>query len=223
MMRRIAVVVWVIVLILSGINISCAKQADSAIPEGFTTFTDEYGVFSISYPEDWTVETSMPGSEIDLSKNREELAIAIESDSPVTLMQAMGTLFVAHDEQEIVPNVLVNAWSPEDFSMSLKQIVDERVESTQQGIASSSFGDVGMTYEIVSETSTTIDGREAYLVEVVYTLPGNYAIADRHYLIIHTLVGKVIISASCAVHPDDYNQSSYDIMYDVVNSLRILK
>ena len=206
---RLGSIILILAILL--LPTGCTSNNESDIPAHFTTYTDEHGVFSISYPNDWTLVTGEPPNmpDIDLKENRDEVTKAIESNLPLS-----STLWLLMAYQEGVRAAMsVYAWKIDDPSLSLNQWVDQQ-------IAGDSYE--GQTYRVLSRANVTVDGREAVLVEDLRTYSSaSFAIVNRHSLWLVTRVDNIDWFVRCGVHPDNYDEFKADIRA-VVMSLRIL-
>jgi len=174
------------------------------IPAHYTTYTDETGLFSISYPPDW--ETALFLIE-DLDKATEELLTSIEKDLP---LERTRMLFLAGlpTETGYEPNVNVVVESLPGISWTHDQVVEAEI----QGIK-----DVIKDYHEFSRVKTTIGGREATILDWDGTVP--LGLRSLQAII---LVGKVAWVVTCVPPAGEFSKWESDF-HAIVRSLRILK
>jgi len=175
------------------------------IPAHYTTYTDEADLFSISYPPDW--EPALFLIE-DIGKATEELLTSIEADLP---LEQTRTIFFAGlpTETGYEPNVNVVVESLPGIWTH-----DEVVEAEIQGIK-----DVVEDYHEFSRVKTTIDDREATIVDWEGTFPQIGRFRNFQALI---LVGKVAWIVTCFPPEGEFSKWESDF-HAIVRSLRILK
>jgi hypothetical protein len=69
-------------------GVGCAKKEavqEPTIPSNYTTYTDEAGLYSISYPSDWqTLLSFIP----DVESNVKDVIKAVDSDAPIEKCQS---------------------------------------------------------------------------------------------------------------------------------------
>jgi hypothetical protein len=216
-MRRLYFLVTVMLLIILSVPlvIGCKEQTTSvtepstpepAIPAHFTTFTDESGLYSISYPPDWVLALS----EIEgLEQAMKELITSIESDAAV---EKTTVIFLAGlaIEMGYSPNVNILVESlPEAASTH-----DKMIEMEVNGIKY--FLD---DYHEFSRVKTTVGGREATILEWEGTYP---QLGRQHQLQMFILVNKVGWVVTCTPPSGEFDEWEDDFQA-VVRSLRIHK
>ena len=183
-----------------------APVSETAIPNHFTTYTDELGLFSISYPSDWEPVLS----EIEeYEQAAKDLIRSIDSGLPV---EQVSILFGAGVPSEIgvIPstNIVVEPIT------GITQRHDEVVE-TQMGTVKRLVQD----YHEFSRVKTTIDNRTATIIVWQGTVPQR--ITCRYEQMIF-LVGKTVWIVTCTTLPDEYSKWEDDF-HAIVRSLRVLK
>ena len=203
-MKRLILAILVIGVLLLG---ACAPApiSEPPIPAHFTTYTDELGLFSISYPPDWELALS----EIEgLEQFTKMLIESIESDLP---LERVSFIFFAGVPTEIgySPNVNI-AVEPLPGIVSHDQYVEAGVQSLKEFI---------QDYHELSRVKTAVGGREATIVEYEGTLP---QLGKFHWLLMSILVGETAWTVTCATELGKFDESEDDF-YAIVRSLRILK
>jgi len=174
------------------------------IPAHYTTYTDETGLFSISYPPDW--ETALFLIE-DLDKATEELLTSIEKDLP---LERTRMLFLAGlpTETGYEPNVNVVVESLPGISWTHDQVVEAKIQGIKNVIEA---------YYEFSRVKTTIGGREATILDWDGTVP--LGLRSLQAII---LVGKVAWVVTCVPPAGEFSKWESDF-HAIVRSLRILK
>jgi len=201
----LSVLVVALVIALPGCT---QKEAPSEpeIPARFTTYTDEAGLFSISYPPDWELALSLIE---DLEEFTKELITSIESDLP---LERTSTIFFAGlpTEMGYDPNVTIGVES----LLGVGWTLDKVVESGTRGIK-----DIAQEYHEYSRIKTTIGGREAVIIDSEVYFPG---LPKQHSLQMTTLVGKVAWYLTCSATLEKFSDFEDDF-HAIVRSLRIFK
>jgi hypothetical protein len=174
------------------------------IPANYTTYTDEAGIFSISYPPDW--EPALFLIE-DLDKATEELLTSIEEDLP---LERTRTLFLAGlpTGTGYAPNVKVLVKSLPGIILTHDQVVEAEIQGIKDAVGDS---------QKFSRVKTTIGGREATIVDWEGTVP-----LGLHSLQAIILVGKVVWVVTCLPPAGEFSKWESDF-HAIVRSLRILK
>ena len=176
------------------------------IPTHFSTYTDEMALFRISYPPDW--ETALSIIE-EAREYTEEVIRNIDEDLPV---EKVSYLFFAGlpIETGYMPNVGI-AIEPLPLGVNTN---DEYVEAGIQVIKS-----VIQDYRKFTQIKTTIDGREATIIEAEGTFPG---LPKTHTLQMFTIQGKNGWVVSCTSSIGEFSKWEDDFNA-IVRSLRILQ
>ncbi len=184
------------------------KEAPSElqIPSHFTTYTDEAGLFSISYPPDW--EPALWAIE-DLEQATKDLIESIESNLP--LEKVSGIFFAGvPTETGYMPNVNIVVESLPGVVLTHDRVVEAEIRGIKE---------IVQDYHEFSRIKTTIGGREATILDWEGTIPG---LPKQHSLQLIMLVGKVAWLVSCTPPTGEFNKWEED--FDaIVRSLRILK
>lgn len=180
--------------------------AEPTIPAHFTTYTDEAGLFSISYPPDWEPALSLIEG---LEEATKELLESIELDLP---LERANVIFFAGVPTEMGydPNVNIVVESLPGVMWTLDKVVEAEIQGLK---------DVVDDYHEFSRIKTTISGREATIVEWEGTIP---SLPKQHSLQLCMLVGKVAWIVTCTPPSGEFSKYEDDFQA-IVRSLRILK
>jgi hypothetical protein len=216
--RLRCVMTWllsIIVLVSLIAVIGCTKKEAKTTKEvtttpeitpHYSTFTDEAGLFSISYPPDWeTALFLLP----DTEAAAKDIITAIESDMPVGNVY---TIFLAGIPKD-------NGYFPY-MNMVVESIPE--VEWTHDKVVEA--GIAGITqlvpdYYLFSQVKTTVDGREATILDWEGTISED---SKTHVLQMMVLVGKTAWFVTCTPPLEEFSKWEEDFQA-IVRSLRILK
>jgi len=178
--------------------------AEPTIPAHFTTYTDEAGLFSISYPPDWEPALSLIEG---LEEATKELLESIELDLP---LERVSAIFFAGVPTEMgyAPNVNIVVESLPGVMWTHDKVVEAEIEGLK---------DVVDDYHEFSRIKTTISGREATIVEWEGTYP---QLGRGHQLQMFMLVGKVAWIVTCTPPSGEFSKYEDDF-HAIVRSLRI--
>lgn len=184
--------------------------SEPAIPAHFTTYTDEAGFFSISYPSDWEPFPSQ--LEVPVSK---DLFKGYDSD---TSLVGLFFIFIAEaprDSGGSSPNVNIVVQALSDMTMRGWRTLDEIVEAKLQRTK-----EIKQGYHEFSRFSTIIGGREAVIIdwESSSSELGKKARSVQMFLIADNLVWKV----TCYVDSEKFSDFEDDL-HAIVRSLLILR
>ena len=205
-MKRIFLSILVVGLLLLG---ACAPTSvsESAIPAHFTTYTDEAGLFSISYPPDWELALSTLEEMENIAK---DYGSSLDPDIPLEL----SLLFIAG-----VPTGLgyydpsVNIWiQPLPAGINT---LDEWVESEIRGLKK-----YDTEYREFSRVKTIIGGKEAIILDSEGYTPRT---GKFRCLQVFILTGKVKWIVTCGTVDLEQFDDFEDDLYAIVRSLRVLK
>jgi hypothetical protein len=206
-MKRILLSILVIgVLLLSACGAPSAPVSEPEIPPHYTTFTDEAGLFSISYPPDWEPALSQIP---DLEAGVKDIITSIESDLPV---ENTRTIFFAGLPVEggYAPNVNIGVESLPGVVWTHDKVVEAAITGIKQMV---------QDYHEFSRVKTAVDGREATIIDCEGTYP---QLGKFHALQMVILVGKTAWLVTCIPPSGEFSKWEED--FDaVVRSLRILK
>jgi hypothetical protein len=177
---------------------------EPTISPDFTTYTDEQGLFSISYPQDWEPALSLIP---ELEGTTETLLESIESDLP---LEKSSLVFFAGipNEGGYDPTVNIVVESLDVSSLN------EAVEAEIRGIKL-----VSKDYKAFTQTKVAIGGKEAVLVDHEYTIPGTPRFRTMQMMI---LQGKVVWIISCTTFPENF-PNVQETCNQIARSFRILQ
>jgi len=209
--KRILLPVLVICVLLLG---ACgvptttppAPVSEPEIPSHYTTFTDEAGLFSISYPPDWESALSLIP---DAEAAAKDIITSIESDLPV---EKLRTIFIVGIpiEERYLPNVTIGV-GPKPVGV---QTHDEMLEAEIAGIKQ-----MIQDYHEFSRVKTTVDGREATILDLEGAHP---QIGKFRILQMYVLVGKTVWLVTCTSSSEEFSTWEEDFQ-TILRSLRILR
>jgi hypothetical protein len=176
---------------------------ETGIPTNYTTYTDEDKFFSISYPSDW--ETVMSFIEPYAKEAISKLKSGLPLERGTMVFQA-GRRTAAGD----VPNINVAVEPTTEATSTLDAVVESSLE-----VVKASFPD----YRELSRVKTTVDGREAVIVELEGTYQGQTPLHDLEMI---TLADQTIWTVTCTSLAADFADWKNDFN-TIVRSLRISK
>jgi len=174
------------------------------VPTQFTTYTDELGLFSISYPPEW--ELGLEYME-ELEQAAKDIISSITSD--VSLEEAYF-LFMAGLPEGFDPRVIIGVEPLPVDTWTLDEVVTSNIEGLKS---------VTSDYHEFSRVKTTVDNRTA----VILDFQGNVAQSGMGRQVqMYLLVGKTTWCVVCGTSPDEFDKWEDD--FDaIVRSLRVLK
>ena len=186
-------------------------EPEPAIPAHFTTYTDEQGLYSISYPPEWELALEyMEGVEY----SAREIIDKIITDRPVerASLLLMAGLPTAIDDttMSFSPNVVVNVQTLPGTTWTHDKIVTAQIEGLKTVLSD---------YQELSRVKTTVDTRPATIIDFKGTITG---LGGRHDLVMIGLAGKTVWVVMCTSLPDEYTQWEDDFQA-IVRSLRVLE
>jgi hypothetical protein len=199
----------IIVLILI---ISCAPPTltptltpEPEIPAHYTTYTSE-GLFSISYPPDWTADTSTMGEIFEETKE------VMKTTDPEVSLEGVSFLFMGgalvDESYYLAVGILVGPRSIGYWTL------DEVIEAESQYDR-----EHAQRYREYSQVRTVVDGREAVIKD---SEDYDSDMGMQRYLSLFMVKDKFVWVVMCqteAEHFKDYE----DTFYSIVRSLRILE
>jgi hypothetical protein len=201
-----ACIVAIIVIVIVATRPPTSMEPEPLIPAHFTTYTDEQGLFSISYPPEWELAMEYLEGVEQFSK---DIISSIDSDVPVESVQF---LFLAG-----LPTIL--GWDPSVIisvgpCSSIICTHDSTVNAEIEGIKAIDPG-----YQEISRVKTTVGGRTATILVSLSSLPGEPAY---QYSQMFLTVSRTVWVVTCGVLSGEYSEWEDD--FDaIVRSLRILK
>ena len=170
----------------------------------FTTYTDELGLFSISYPPEW--ELLLEYME-EIEQASKDIISSITSDLP---MEEVHLLFAAGlpTMEGFMPNL--NIVVQPSFGMTHDECVTAGIEGLKEIIPD---------YHEFSQVKTTIDKRTTTIIEYQGTIAG---LGPYRQVQMMFLVSETYWVVTCTSLLDEYSEWEND--FDaIVRSLRILK
>ncbi|MHA2314939.1 MAG: PsbP-related protein [Candidatus Hermodarchaeia archaeon] len=202
-MARVSIFLVMVTLIAGMVG---CTQPEPEIPAHFTTYTDELSLFSISYPPEWE-----PALELieGLEQAVKDIISSIESDVP---LEELSVIFLAGLPTEIGynPNVNIVVEPLSEPGVTHDEVVAGVIEGNKAVVSD---------YHEFSRVKTTVDNREATIIEYQGTYP---ELGTVRYVQMVCLVSKTAWGVACAALPDEYSEWEDD--FDaIVRSLRILK
>ena len=176
------------------------------IPDTYTTYTEETGVFSVSYPAEW--ETTL--------MNMDMVKTAIDSSKSDVSIEATGILFTARLETEYgwrspSVNIVVQPcpeWAA-GFGVDFVARGVTTLLATKQLITD---------YHEVEWTDARVNGRDVVLVE--YTGYPAASTTRYHNLMLILLSGKTVWGLNCAVADESYSYWATDFQ-NIAHSLKV--
>lgn len=205
----ISCVLSVLVVALMIAVTGCAQKEappELEIPAHFTTYTDEAGLFSISYPPDWELALSLIE---DLEQSTKDLIESIESGLP---LERVSAIFFAGIPTE------------EGYSPNVNIIVEQLPEgiNTHDEFIEASIGGVKIIiddYHEFSRIKTTVSGRTVTILDWEGTFP---QVGKSRIVQMGLMVGKTGWTITCRPPTGEFSKWEED--FDAtVRSLRILK
>jgi len=196
----IACVIASIVIVVLVTN-PLTSMAEPPIPAYFTTYIDELGLFSISYPPEFELYPVL----ID-EQATQNIISSINSGLPIT---EAYIVFAAGLTMQCNFMVAVG-------SLCAKISTHDQMVAAEIGWKK----DLAPDYQELSRVKTTVDGRPATLVEYNMTLPGSGT--RLHCVSMLCMVNRTSWEILCSTSPAEY--SNWEDVFDaIVRSLRILK
>jgi predicted nucleic acid-binding Zn ribbon protein len=201
-----ACIVATIVIVVIATRPPTSVEPEPAIPAHYTTYTDDLGLFSISYPPEW--ELNLESIE-EIEQFSQEIIGSITSDIP---LEDDHIIFMAGlpITGGYIPNVNIVVEPVHGIMWTHDQIVAAGIEALEA---------IASDYHEFSRVKTTIDNRTATIVECEVTVAG---LGTFHYVFMVCIVNKTAWTVTCTALPDEYSECEDD--FDaIVRSLRILK
>jgi len=171
--------------------------SESVIPAHFTTYTDETGLFSISYPQDWELGLSLiEGKTIFVAGK--PYRDGYNPNVSILLLPYKQTLLIPYQPTGD------STWKLEDF---VETKVQEEIMLFEE-------------YRENSRTKIVVGGKEAIVLDSQSQFPG---IGTIRWLKIYMRDDKLVWMVICGGLPDT-NFSDFETdFHAIVRSLRILK
>lgn len=183
-------------------------EPQPAIPAHFITYTDELGLFSISYPSEWELALSQIE---DLTQDVEEYLKGIGSEGSLQESKVVFWAGVPYGAGHN-PNVNVMVTPPGEGNWKLEDLVEAVVQLGYIKDAEE--------YHEFSRISTVVDGREAIILDCEARYP--FFTAELRALTMYLRDNRVVWVVACSVlSPKDFTDFEAD--FDaIVRSLRVL-
>jgi len=201
-----ACIVAIIVIVVITTHPPTPVEPEPATPAYFTTYTDELGLFSISYPPEWELYLEYMEEIEQFSK---DIIDSITSDIPT---EETHFLFMAGLPTEIgyMPNVNIVVEPLPGIMWTHDEVVTAGIEGIKAVVSD---------YYEFSRVKTTVDGRTATIIECQFTFA---ELGTFHDIFMCCIVNRTVWTVTCAALPDEYSEWEDD--FDaIVRSLRILK
>lgn len=204
-MKHFMLLVLVGGLLLSG---ACAPNSvsESAIPAHFTTYTDELGRFSISYPPDWELASSIFIE--GLTQDIGDWAMGTESEGSLAGGKVVFAGGVPY-ETGYNPHVLIVVIPSGEGSWELENLVAAVVQRGYMNITEE--------YYELSRTNTVVDGREAIILDCEAKYPFS---GEVHFSQMYLHDNNLLWVCTCGVTPPKDFSDFEDDFYAIVKSLR---
>jgi len=182
------------------------KTTQPEIPADFTTYTDEVGLFSVSYPSDWEPALSVIP---DLETGVKDVIKAIDSNLPLDKVRYIFFAGIP-TETGYMPNVNIGV---EPYLAGI-YTHDAMMEAEIRGMKR-----LVPDIRILSQTKTNVGGREATILETVGTYP---QLGEIHQLVLGVSVGRTVWAVTCTPPQGEFDTWKNDFNA-TMRSLRILK
>lgn len=186
-------------------TITVTLSAESTIPSQFSTFTSE-GLFSISYPPDWEPVQSVVE---ELETWAKELLLDIDAGLPVDQVTAIFIAGLPYFSGWS-PNINITIQSLTGQTINLDMMVDAAVEGVRVYIDD---------FKEYSRINTTVDGRDAIIIEWEGTIP---TLPKTRVLQMHTIIDKIDWIVTCTPPSGEFGEWE-EVFYNILNSFRYLK
>jgi hypothetical protein len=178
--------------------------SEADIPARYTAYTNEQGLFSISYPSDWELYFHTD-EEWEYSANK--IINSIESDVP--LERSYVYYIAGLPESDYIPGVQIQfAPLPEGVSTH-----DDFVDTMIAGVGWEDF-------HMNTRLKTTVDGRGATIVDYQGTHHNSFRLRVLTLVVMRT--DKVSYAVACASTVEDFSKWEDDF-YHVLESFHILR
>jgi len=199
-----ACIVAIIVIVVIATHTPTSMEPEPAIPAHFTTYTNEWGLFSISYPPEWELDLE---SMEETEQSCQEIISSITSDIPVEEAHFLFMAGLPGEGSNV--NIVVEPLS--GIVWTHDAVVTVAIEGLKEVVSD---------YHEFSRVKTTIDNRTATIIEYQATFAG---LGTGHFVQMMFIVNKTFWGVTCtALSPDEYSEWEDD--FDaIVRSLRILK
>ncbi len=179
------------------------------VPSNYSTYTDEVGLFKISYPPGWTPDLSFINSAAAKDIINRIVSKYGEFEGSVIFMSGV----LVNNGYRPNLNIIVDPM-PEGYTY------DRYLTANINGLKSFMQND----YREISRINTIVDGRKATIVEYegTYQDASLSSIGKIHNLVMLTVANKTAWSVTCTSFDNSFSQWSSDFN-NIVRSLRILR
>ncbi|UCH50849.1 MAG: hypothetical protein JSV54_07505 [Chloroflexota bacterium] len=179
-------------------------STESEIPN-YTTYKDESGLFSVSYPADWEIT---PPEVTPFGQNAKETISRLQAGSPV---EEFSVIFFGGkpDQGAYEPYVIIGVGPVPAEISTLDQLVDSDIRVDKE-----TYSD----FQELTRIKTTIDGKEATILDWEGTIPEEQY--KLYCLQLYILTDKALWVVTCGSRPENSAQWKNDFN-TIVRSLRI--
>lgn len=179
-------------------------EPELEIPAHFITYTDESGLFSISYPPDWELNLEQ------MEASYQEVQKIVRTETGLSIEETL-LLFLAgrRVDEALDPNVNITLTPNRDLHS-----LDDMAEQMREEAA---FYE---EYQPIKELRTTVGGKEAIIVDAEFVFPG---IPGRtRSLQLFVIQDEVVWSITCSTGPEQF-PAEEETLHQVARSFRILR
>jgi hypothetical protein len=176
---------------------------ETVITDNYTTYTDEAQFFSISYPSDWVTTFSLiPG----LEQNSKDAVNKLKSGVPLE-QSTMIFLGGRRTETALEPNMNISVEPVTSGTATYAEIIEVEVQGVRNAF---------LDFQELSRVETTVDGREATILDWEGTLKEQ----KLHFLQMITVIDNTVWIVTCISLATDFTEWQNDFN-TIVRSLRI--
>jgi hypothetical protein len=186
--------------------VNTSTFVEPEIPATFQVYVDNQGLFSIAYPCDWEFVTSRMEESEGFIKNIIE---SIPNEKGQSVFS--GGLPIKYKYEKYYPYMVVTVVPLPAKIKTMDQVIKNVFASNYTNVSN---------YRQYSRTKTTVDGREAAVIEWEGVWPSNNSWSRSLEMV--TLIGNNAWVVICTSSPDDFDDWASNFR-SVVVSLRILK
>lgn len=200
---------FLFVLVISLAAVGCSKAStftEPPIPEHYSTYIDEAGLFSISYPPDWETALSLVP---DMEKSVKDIITAVKADANVDVARL---IFISGKPSGTgyAPSVNIVVQSFPGVALSHDAVFEASILGLKQ---------IMPDYHEISRVKTTVGGRRATIFEIEGTYP---QLGRIHTLSMMELVGRTSWLVTCSPPSGEFGAWKDDFQA-VLRSLRVLQ
>jgi len=211
-MRKLAIVLAVWLMMAVGIGaIGCSEKTsptptpEPTIPVNFTTYTNNAGIFSISYPQDWEAPLWMLEN---LELYSTDYMNSVNSSQSVS---DVYVLFLAGQPMDggLDPNINIVVEPRPAGTVTLDSVIDAEILGLES---------TATDFHELSRTEMTVGGREAAIIEY----EASFEAAEVHNLVMFIPTEVNVWTTTCTTGPEKYS-SAENTLYDILRSFIIYK